>query len=303
LILDTTSIGNSSFVGNSALIPQGYHLPDNMLIGVLSTPPSTEQLQKNNAKDWFGSPAIALPNRQQSGTFPDSLTSNPSPMRRFARSIVELARILLPETSVICFSILFIAYGHGLVVHNPLWKIIVLFPLYYLGFIGLPAFLVTVIIKWIFIGKHKIEQKPMWTWRVWRTEAITTTYEALAVPFFLEYLKGTPWLPIALRMFGVKIGKRVWMKTTDITEYDVVEIGDDCALNEDCGPQTHLFEDRVMKTGKIKIGARSTIGTRTIILYDSEVGDDVHIEPLSLVMKGEKLQNNTDWVGSPVRPV
>ena len=93
------------------------------------------------------------------------------------------------------------------------------------------------------------------------------------------------------------------MNTTDITEYDMVQIGDDTALNEDCGPQTHLFEDRVMKVGPIKIGKRCSIGARSIILYDSEIGDDVSIDALSLIMKGENLQSNTYWAGSPVKPV
>lgn len=142
----------------------------------------------------------------------------------------------------------------------------------------------------------------MWTSKVWRSEAITSTYEALAVPFLLDFLRGTPWLPIALKLLGVKTGKRVFMNTTDVTEYDMVNIGDDTALNEDCGPQTHLFEDRVMKIGQIKIGKRCSIGSGTIILYDSEICDDVNIEPLSLVMKGERLQDNSEWVGIPVNP-
>jgi non-ribosomal peptide synthetase-like protein len=82
----------------------------------------------------------------------------------------------------------------------------------------------------------------------------------------------------------------------------MVDIGTDSVLNEDSGPQTHLFEDRVMKIGPVKIGRRSSIGARSIILYDSEIGDDVNIAPLSLVMKGEKLQPGTSWTGSPVKP-
>jgi carbonic anhydrase/acetyltransferase-like protein (isoleucine patch superfamily) len=57
-----------------------------------------------------------------------------------------------------------------------------------------------------------------------------------------------------------------------------------------------------MKVGPVKIGARSTIGAGTIILYDSEIGDDTSIEALSLVMKGERLAPGTSWAGSPVRP-
>jgi len=302
LILSKTTIDNTSFVGNSALIPQGYHLGSNMLIGVLSTPPSQEQLNDNAAHDWFGSPAIALPRRQQSNPFPETLTSRPTPMRRFARGLVEFIRIILPETAILCCSILFIAYTHDLVTQKPLWQVLLNFPLYYLFFMGIPAFAITAALKWLFVGKYKPQQKPMWTWKVWRSEAITSTYEALSVPFLLDYLRGTPWLPVFLRLLGVKIGRRVWMNSTDITEYDMVSIGDDSALNEDCGPQTHLFEDRVMKVGPVKIGERCSVGARTIILYDSEIGNDVKLEALSLVMKGENLSPSTSWIGSPVQP-
>ncbi|GAC1309322.1 MAG: non-ribosomal peptide synthetase [Mucilaginibacter sp.] len=303
LILSQTTIDSNSFVGNSALIPQGYHLHGNMLIGVLSTPPELGQMAANDAKDWFGSPAIPLPRRQESHPFPPELTIRPNKRRKTARAMVEFIRIILPESAIICFSILFIAYGHDLLVQQPLWKIILYFPFYYLFFMGIPAFLLTVLLKWAFIGKYKPKQRPMWSWNVWRSEAITSTYEALSIPFLLEYMQGTPWLPLMMRLLGVKMGKRVWMNTTDITEFDMVTICDDAALNADCGPQTHLFEDRVMKVGHVKIGARSSIGAGTIILYDSELGDDTHIEALSLVMKGERLAPGTDWTGSPVKPL
>lgn len=66
-------------------------------------------------------------------------------------------------------------------------------------------------------------------------------------------------------------------------------------------PQTHLFEDRIMKVGSVKIGNQTTISARSIILYDTEIGDNVHVDALSLVMKGEVLSDNTSWHGSPVR--
>ncbi len=301
LILEETIIGDNSFVGNSALIPQGYNLPNNMLIGVLSTPPPPAQLKTNTAKDWFGSPAIAIPNRQSSGVYPDALTFNPTKKTKYSRTFIEFIRIIFPESAIFCFSVFFIAYGHDLVVNEPLWKIMLLTPFYFIGIFGLPAFFITVILKWVLIGVYKPDQHPMWTKKVWLSEAVTSTYEALAVPFLLYFLKGTPWLPFFLRFFGLKVGRRVWMNTTDITEFDMVEIGKDTAMNEDCGPQTHLFEDRVMKVGKIKIGKRTSIGARSIVLYDTEIGDDVKMDPLSLVMKGEKLPNKTSWGGSPVK--
>ena len=302
LILERTVIGSNSFIGNSALIPQGYTMPDNMLVGVLSTPPTPQQMRDSPGNDWFGSPAIALPHRQESVSYGRELTHTPSFLRRTSRSVVEFIRILIPQTTVICLSVIFIGYTHGLLVDRPVWMLMSLFPIYYLCIIGLPTFLITVLMKWIFVGRYKVEQFPMWTWKVWRSEAVTATCESLSKTFLLEYLKGTPWLPVAFRMLGVRIGRRVWLNTLDVTEYDMVTIGDDTALNDDCGPQTHLFEDRIMKVGRVSMGDRSSIGARSIILYDSEVGDDTRLTALSLVMKGEVLAKGTNWEGSPVRP-
>jgi carbonic anhydrase/acetyltransferase-like protein (isoleucine patch superfamily) len=53
----------------------------------------------------------------------------------------------------------------------------------------------------------------------------------------------------------------------------------------------------------VVIGERSSIGARTIVLYDTNIGNDVNIDALSLVMKGETLSPGTNWAGSPIKPV
>lgn len=301
LILEKTVIGHNSFVGNSGLIPQGYSLGSGMLIGVLSKAPSEEQLRQSAEKDWFGSPPIGLPSRQQSVAFDSSLTFHPPLKLKLARGLVEGIRIILPQTVITTCSVLFVAYAHDLLSMSP-GRLIISIPIYYLLFMGVPAFLVTVLLKWLLVGKYEEMAMPMYSLKVWLSEAVTSFYEALAVLFFLDQLRGTPWLPVMLRLLGVKTGKRVWMNTTDITEHDMVTIDDEAMLNEDCGPQTHLFEDRIMKIGSVHIGRQSTIGTRTIILYNSMIGNHVTISSLSLVMKGETLPDQTAWTGSPVRP-
>jgi len=300
LILAKTKIGNNSFVGNSGLIPQGYELGDNMLIGVLSKAPTEEQLKNSQEKDWFGSPPIGLPSRQKSDVFKDSQTYNPPFRLQLARALVEGIRIILPQTIIIICSVLFIAYS-STYLEGRIHYLLLLSPFYYLGIVALPSFFFMVLLKWILVGKYQKSEMPMYSLKVWLSEGITTIYEALPVQFFLDFLRGTMWLPFFMRFLGVKIGKKVWLNTTDITEYDMVSIGDEAMLNEDCGPQTHLFEDRIMKIGKVKIGARTTINSRTIILYDTEIGNDVNIDTLSLVMKGEILSDNTSWHGSPLR--
>lgn len=302
MYLEKTIIGNQCFVGNSAMIPQGTIIEDGNLIGVLSIAPTSQRFSENpNIKNWFGSPPLAMPQRDISNQFSKTLTYFPTKTKKMMRGIVEFLRILIPQTVTLAFSIIFIAYSHDLIIENPWWEIILLFPLYFLVIFSLPCFLVTFVLKWIFVGKYKTEQVPMWSNKVWRSEAITSIYESLAVPFLLNQLRGTIWLPFFLRFLGVKIGKRVYLNTTDFTEFDLISIGTDTALNEDSGPQTHLFEDRVMKIGKINIGERCSIGASAIILYDTKIENEVSINALSLVMKGEVLKNHTHWAGSPVQ--
>lgn len=300
LILDKTIIGSNSFVGNSGLIPQGYHLGNNMLIGVLSKAPTESQLENSQDKDWFGSPPIGLPYRQKIEGFDDSRTFNPPMKIKIARAVVEGLRIILPQTVIISCSVLFIAYFSENFTSS-IGEFLLELPFYYLLFFAIPGFCITVLLKWLLVGKYKKTAMPMYSLRVWLSEAVTSFYEALSVNFFLDQLRGTMWLPLLLRFMGVKTGKKVWLNTTDITEYDMVSIDDEAMLNEDCGPQTHLFEDRIMKIGPVHIGKQSTIGSRTIILYDSKIGDNVMIDSLSLVMKGEELPDDSSWAGSPIK--
>jgi non-ribosomal peptide synthetase-like protein len=300
LTIGTTQIGNQTFIGNSALIPQGYEIGNNVLIGVLSIPPENKDLSKHSGKDWFGSPAIELPKRQESDKFGMELTWNPSKLRKFTRAMIEFIRIIIPQSIVLALSSLFIAYSHDLLFEDSILLSVIKFPLYYLLFIGFPAFLFTVILKWVLVGKYKSVSHPLWSLPVWLSEMVTSIYEALAIPFFLEYLKGTPFLPFFMKFYGVKMGKRVFLDTADFTEFDLVSIGSHSALNFESGPQTHLFEDRVMKMGLIKIGEHCNIGARSIILYNTELKDQVDIKALSLVMKSEKLSENSTWIGSPI---
>jgi len=63
--------------------------------------------------------------------------------------------------------------------------------------------------------------------------------------------------------------------------------------------QTHLFEDRVLKASRLRIGKDCSIGDASVILYDSVLEDGSRLDALSLVMKGETLPAGSSWVGVP----
>lgn len=156
-----------------------------------------------------------------------------------------------------------------------------------------------VLAKWVVAGKYRPRVEPLWSLFVRRTEFVTGLFEAAAIPIGVALLVGTPFLPPVLRRFGARIGRRTWIGTTFLTEFDLVEVGDDAEIGMNVSLQSHLFEDRVMKMSTVNIGPGASIGTRTVVLYDTVVGADVRLGALSLVMKGERLTSGTNWQGLP----
>ncbi len=295
-----TVVSHRSFVGNGSYIPDGTVLPEHVLIGVHTHAPRNEQMHSGDT--WLGSPPMYLPAREQVSGFAEHLTFKPSMLRRLGRSLIEAFRIVAPHAVVI-------AVGYTLVLDvMPIagagrWGEVV-GDLAIAGIAyGIGNFLVVVLFKWLLLGRYRKHAAPMWTPFVWVSEGVTNLYEGIAVPNFMRYLRGTPWLPLAFRLFGCKIGRGVYMDTTDITEFDCVHIGDYSELNALTCPQTHLFEDRVMKIDHVDIGQRVYMGPRSSVLYSAKVGDNARLGPLTLVMKGEHIPAGSNWAGCPAAPL
>ncbi len=299
MTLKPTVISRRSFVGNGAYIPDGTVLPENVLIGVQSRAPANERIKSGDT--WLGSPPINLPAREQTAGYPEALTFRPSRLRRLGRALVEAFRIISPHALVI-------AVGYTVVLNvMPLtdagrWQDV--FTLLSVAGVlfGISTIVFVAVLKWLCIRRYKKHSVPMWTPFVWTSEAITSLYVGMAVPNLMNYLRGTPWLPVALNLLGCRIGRGVYLDTTDVTEFDCVRIGDYSELNGLACPQTHLFEDRVMKIDMVSIGKRVYVGPRTTVLYGAVVGDNVRLGPLSLVMKGESLPAGSRWHGCPAAP-
>jgi non-ribosomal peptide synthetase-like protein len=300
--LERTRIGRRTFIGNSALLPTGVDVGEEVLIGVLSKPPGDAEQALAKGATWFGSPAIRLPRRQSVAVFDEGARFRPSKRLVATRLAIELVRITLSLSVFIAlFSAVLSIEGDLSDLSHPYLWIALSFPFLYIWFaISAGAFVIA--LKWLVAGRYVPITKPLWSVFVWRTELVTSTYENLVIPLLLEPLRGTPYINIFLRLMGCKIGRRVFTDTTDITEHDLVTIGDDAALNENAGLQTHLFEDRVMKVSSVEVGARATVGSLAIVLYDSLMEPDSQLGDLSVLMKGETLPAGTAWEGSPARP-
>jgi non-ribosomal peptide synthetase-like protein len=294
-----TRVGRRAFVGNAAVVPAGTTMGEGSLVGVATVPPDTGVPRDTS---WLGSPAMHLPQRQDSGNFAEEDTFRPPRAVVAHRLAIEFARATLPATVLgvgfylYLLALSYLANGRDLPIPalvSPLVAIAVS-----TGVVGYCA-----AVKRNVIGAYRPRVEPLWSRFVRQTEFVTGLYEAAAVPAGVGLLVGTPFLPMVLRWFGAHIGRRTWVGTTYLTEFDLVHIGDDAVVGTEVSLQTHLFEDRVMKMSTVTVGAGATLGTRAIVLYDSVVGEDVSLGSLSLLMKGEHLTAGTRWRGIPAQTV
>jgi non-ribosomal peptide synthetase-like protein len=297
--LQRTEVGERAFVGNASLVPAGTTLGDESLVGVQTVPPADGVPPGTT---WLGSPAINLPVRQDSGDFDERLTFRPGRARVAERLVIEFFRLALPASLIAVSLYLYLLALSAVARVADLIVTVAAAPVLALLTGGLLVATVA-LIKWLVVGRYRPRVEPLWSRFVRRSEFATGLYEAAAVPGLLFMLVGTPFLPVALRLFGARIGRRTWIATTYLTEFDLVEIGDDAAVGRDVSLQTHLFEDRVMKMSTVRIGPGASVGDRAIVLYDATVGPRTALEPLSLVMKGEQLPPSSQWRGIPAEGV
>jgi non-ribosomal peptide synthetase-like protein len=300
MFLKKTTIGSKTFIGNSAVLTCGDSVGNDSLIGVLSVPPKKPSPLQENGSSWLGSPSIYLPHRQPSQQFDPKLTFLPTSSLIFKRGAIEFFKITLPLAISISLLAIFYKLIYDVLLIESFSVVVLLAP-FLLFFLMLFTPLITVAFKKLLIGKYKPGNKPLWSVFVWKNELVNSLCESMVYPLLVNLFLGTPYAAFFFRMMGCKIGKRVFMETTEITEFDLVHIGDEACLNQLCTIQTHLFEDRVMKMSDLYIGKNCTLGAMAVVLYDSQMKDNSSIDALSLVMKGETIPENSRWAGSPVK--
>ena len=299
MTLGTIKTGDRVFIGNEAVVPLNYSVESGALIGVKSRPPEGGEVKASEI--WFGSPSIKFPLRQ---TFNANAadTFKPSYKMMIGRALFEAFNISVPTALFITL----VTYGMELIadpVTEGSWTEAIAMSMVVLLGIDVAQIGLAVAMKWLLMGVYRPTIKPMWSWWAMRSEAAAVMFWGMAGKSILDEMRGTPFLPMMMRAFGTKIGKGVFMDSDDITEFDCVTIGDFTCINAGAALQTHLYEDRLMKVGRIKVGNDVTIGAGSIVLYDTNVGDGAQIGPLTLVMKGEALPARSSWVGSPAQPM
>ena len=287
-------IGKRAFLGNSGIAAAGHRLAKDALVAVLSVAP----VKSKPGTSWLGSPPVRLRRAALEGD--ESRTYQPPYRLRVARTLWELCRIVpVFVTCAIGLGVLFtlaaLTTTFGALVTLLVSGVVMLAA-------GAVAALVTTIAKWVFVGRIRAGEHPLWSSFVWRTEVSDTFVEMVAAPWFAQAAAGTPALAVWLRTLGARIGRGVWCDSYWLPEADLVTLGDGSTVNRGCVLQTHLFHDRIMSMDQVTLEAGATLGPHSVILPAARIGAHATVGPASLVMRGEDVPVGSRWSGNPIGP-
>ncbi|MCE7003641.1 amino acid adenylation domain-containing protein [Kibdelosporangium philippinense] len=294
LRIGKATVADQAFVGNSAEVAPGREVQSSSLIGVLSQAPETS----SPGTSWLGRPEIEIPRRADQ--VDAARTYQPSRRLVVQRVLVELTRLvplaLSATLGYLVFAVLeAVAATYGIV------AVIVVSGPVLLG-AGAIATVLAIGAKWLLNRKIRAAEHPLWSAFVWRNELVAVYFEELTTRWLGPGLLGTPLYNAVLRANGAKIGRGVYCETKWLPEPDLVTAGDGVVVNRGCVVQTHLFQDRILRLGQVRLDSGTTLGPHTVALLDTRLGKDCSIGANSLVMRGEAIPARRRFEGNPVAP-
>jgi acetyltransferase-like isoleucine patch superfamily enzyme len=112
-------------------------------------------------------------------------------------------------------------------------------------------------------------------------------------------LRGTPIWTMHLRLCGARMGRRVYINSLDVSDYNLLDFGDDVVIGGAAHVSGHTVEGGVVKTGTVKLGRGVTIGLASIVEIGVEIAPGCQIGAMSFVPKHARLDEPGVYVGIP----
>jgi acetyltransferase-like isoleucine patch superfamily enzyme len=115
--------------------------------------------------------------------------------------------------------------------------------------------------------------------------------------------RGTPLWTSHLRLNGARLGKRVYVNSLALSDYNLIECGDDVVIGASVHLSGHTVEGGMVKTAPVRLGNNVTIGLGSVIEIGVDIGTDAQVGALSFVPKHVHLRGGCIYAGAPVAPL
>jgi hypothetical protein len=113
--------------------------------------------------------------------------------------------------------------------------------------------------------------------------------------------RGTPIWTWYLRLAGARVGRRVYVNSLGVSDYNLLDFGDGVVIGADVHLSGHTVEGGVVKTARVALGRNVTVGLCAIVEIGVRIGDDAQVGAMSFVPKHACLEGGHSYAGVPAR--
>jgi acetyltransferase-like isoleucine patch superfamily enzyme len=115
--------------------------------------------------------------------------------------------------------------------------------------------------------------------------------------------RGSPIWTAYLRLAGARLGRRVYVNSLSVSDYDLLDFGDDVVIGDGAHVSGHTVEGGVVKTAPLRLGRNVTIGLGSVIEIGVDAGDGCQVGALSFVPKRTRLDAGATYAGIPAERI
>ncbi|MFD1214568.1 Pls/PosA family non-ribosomal peptide synthetase, partial [Arthrobacter sp. GCM10027362] len=291
--LSPVSIGARNFFGNDIGYPAGARTGDNVLFGTKVMVPIDGPVRENTGL--LGSPPFEIPRSVERDSAFEDMNSDEERKRRLPaknrHNAVTLAIYLNITWFLVYIGLLLASAAADY--FRVLGALALLAPaLVFLVF----ATAVSILAERAAAGFRRLTPTfcSIYDIRFWRHERLWKLLGGAAY-------SGTPFKPVLWRLYGVRVGKKMFDDGIAIPEKTIVTIGDHATLNAGSILQCHSMEDGAFKLDGIIVGNDVTIGTGAFVHYGVRMEDGSELEADSFLMKGTEVPAGARYGGNPAR--
>jgi non-ribosomal peptide synthetase-like protein len=296
----TVEIADDVLVGNNACLSIGTSVPSNSTIAVnTGAPPS----HATSGGVWVGNPPVRIT---------DNILVPQPHGRKIDQAIMILSEVLIvviPGTlwALTVFTWLylfvFLVFTLDLIPDNAVLQAAFgaafLIPVRVTG-----ALLAGLFVRVIFSGfarKAKEKNVGYWDPLCYRWRIYNKVWASYLLPMLVDYISGSMWMNHLVTLLTMcTIEDNVLIVHHGLfKDHNYVRVRHGATINESCVLRTHTFEDWRLKFGFVDIGPDSVVLPSSTVMFGMVTGPNCTILSNSLVLKGEKLADNTIAGGIP----
>lgn len=295
-MLSKAAIGDGSFLGNHVIYVADARLGENNLIATKAMVPMSGPIL--SGQGILGSPPFEIPRRVVTALTFDPLAPTPERASRLrAKNRHNLITLALYLALMWVAALLSMTSGYALYRAHAEFGVLGAWAMCAVSVVVLPGYFVLMEV-W---GPGRMTLAPrnctIHDLHFFRIERYWKMGETPLKTLF----KGTPFRPWIYRLLGVRMGRMVFDDGCAITEKGLVEIGDQCCLNEATSLQSHSLEDGLFKSDHIRLADRCTLGPAAFVNYGARISADATLLADSFLMKGSVMGRGQTWCGNPAR--